>query len=146
MYYLDIIHYIPNRFFLLLLVHNIDGPQNSLTVEFLWHKIEGNLKWATREETIYFRRANTELSMHFRKGNTELFMHFRRANTETYWKKNATITKKKLTDIAAYRLNRIYESSAIESYTSFIVVVFITTIILIRPSPKERPLQECLSF
>ena len=67
---------------MLLFVHNSNGQQNSLTAEVLWDKIEGNLRWATTETSMYFRRANTELSMNFRMGNTEPFMHFRRANTE----------------------------------------------------------------
>ena len=34
--------------------------QNSLTVEFRWEKIEVNLRWANKEQSMDFRRANTE--------------------------------------------------------------------------------------
>ena len=45
--------------------------QNSMSVELLWEKIEGNL-----------RRADTELSMDLRRANTEPYSDFRKANTE----------------------------------------------------------------
>ena len=35
------------------------------------------------EQSMDFRRANTEPSVHFRRANTEPFVHFRRVNTET---------------------------------------------------------------
>ena len=58
--------------------------QNSLTVEFWWEKIEGNLRRPNTEPSMDFRRANTELSLDLRKANTEPSVHFRRANMETY--------------------------------------------------------------
>ena len=69
-------------------------PQNSLAVEFLWEKIEGNLRRANTEPSMGFRRANMEPSMDFRTANTELSMRFRRANTETYWKSNVNLSKR----------------------------------------------------
>ena len=69
--------------FLLLFCQNSNDQQNSLSVEFWWEKIEGNLRRANTELSMHFRRANTEPSMDFRKANTEPSIHFRRANTET---------------------------------------------------------------
>ena len=57
--------------------------QNSPTVEFLWEKIEGNLRRANTKPSVDFRMANMEPSVDFRKANTEPSVHFRRANTET---------------------------------------------------------------
>ena len=54
---------------LLLFFHNSNGQQNSMSVEFWWEKIEGNLRKANKEPSMHFRRANTEPSMHFRKAN-----------------------------------------------------------------------------
>ena len=74
-----------------------NGKHYTLSVEFWWEKIEGNLRrantkpfmefrMANREPSMVFRRANTKASMDFRRANLEPSMHFRRANTETYYK------------------------------------------------------------
>ena len=62
--------------------HNSNRQQNTPTVEYLWEKIEGNLKMVNTEPSMLFRRANTEPSIHFKKANTEPSMHFKKANTE----------------------------------------------------------------
>ena len=79
---------------MLLFFHTSNGQQNSPSVEFLWEKIEGNLRRAHTEPFMHFRRANREPSMDFRKVNMEPSMHFRRANTETYWKYNVNLSKR----------------------------------------------------
>ena len=40
----------------------------------------GNLRWASTEPSMYFRKINTAPSVHFRKGNTDPSLHFRKAN------------------------------------------------------------------
>ena len=69
---------------MLLFFHNSNVQHNSLSVEFLWEKIEVNLRWANMEPSMHFRRANTEPSMDFRKANMKPSIDFRRANTENY--------------------------------------------------------------
>ena len=82
---LDKIHDHPFYFkkvILWLFFHNSYGQNNSPTVDFLWEKTEGNLRWINTELSIYFRKANLELSLNFRRATTEPSMHLRKANTE----------------------------------------------------------------
>ena len=53
---------------------------NSRTIEFWQEKIEGNLKRASTEPSVDFRRDNREPSVDFSKANTEPSVDFRRAN------------------------------------------------------------------
>ena len=48
--------------------------QNSLTVEFWWENIEGNLRRAYTEPSIDFKRANKETSVDFRKASAEHYI------------------------------------------------------------------------
>ena len=78
---------------LLLFFHKSNSQQNSPPVEFLWEKIEENIKRANTKPSMHFRRNNTEPSMHFKKANTEPSMHFRRANMETFKKYNIHLSE-----------------------------------------------------
>ena len=42
----------------------------------------GNLRWASTEPSMHFRKTNMDPSMHFRKAHTDPSVHFRKANTE----------------------------------------------------------------
>ena len=51
----------------------LDGQQNSLKIEFLREKIEGNPRWISKEPSMHFRKANMQPSMHFRRPKTETY-------------------------------------------------------------------------